>query len=66
MRVGEKSFGNNAVLPVITAEAFENENWFDGPNNNWNVASDRVWQYMPCTAADVPAASSSYVAVGAS
>lgn len=66
MRLGQKSFGNNAVMATVAGKATENANWFDGPSNTWDVASDRVTQYMPCVAADVPAASLSYVTVAAS
>ena len=66
MRLGQKSFGNKSVQPTVSGKATENDNWFDGPANNWTVASDRVLQYMPCTAAKVPAASTSYVSVAAS
>jgi hypothetical protein len=55
MRLGSKTFGNNAILPAISGRAFENDNWFDGPTNNWDPNSDRVLQYIPCTAADLPA-----------
>jgi len=66
MRLGQKSFGNKSVQPTVSGKATENEHWFDGPVNNWTVASDRVMQYMPCTAAKVPAASTSYESVAAS
>lgn len=55
MRIGAKTFGNNAILPVVSGKAFENDNWYDGPTNDWPVASDKVLQYIPCTLADVPA-----------
>jgi len=54
MRLGSKTFGNNAILPTISGRAFENQNWFDGPTNNWPTTSDRVLQYMPCSEDDVP------------
>lgn len=66
MRIGQKQFGNNAVKPVISGKATENANWFDGPLNNWPVASDRVVQYLPCAASKVPTASNAYVTVAAS
>lgn len=55
MRLGSKTFGNNSIQPTVSGRAFENANWFDGPTNNWDPASDRVLQYIPCSASDVPA-----------
>lgn len=66
MRLGQKTFGNNVVQPQISGKATENANWFDGPFQNWPVASDRVLQWIPCTADDVPAASLAYTTVNAS
>lgn len=66
MRLGQKNFGNNAVMATVSGKATENANWFNGPSNTWDVASDRVTQYMPCASTDVPSASLSYVTVAAS
>ena len=66
LRIGAAEFGNMAVLPKFTFNAYENANWYDGPLNNFPVASDRVLQMVPCVAADVPAASSSALTVAAS
>jgi hypothetical protein len=67
MRFGNKTFGNNALLPVIQGRAFENDNWYDGPTNDWPVASTAPLQYIPCTAADVPEVTApNYAAVASS
>ena len=68
MKIGQTTFGNNAVLPQVMGLATENANWFDGPSITfpWRVASDKVLQYLPVGSNDVPAASASYVTVAAS
>ena len=66
MRLGKKTFGNQSVQAMITGKAYDNPNWYDGPTNNWRAASDRVLQWMPCLAADLPAVSTNYVTVAAS
>lgn len=66
LRPGSKTFGNNAIMPTFSFDAYENPNWHDGPLNNWPVASDRVIQMIPCVGTDVPSASTSLVTVAAS
>lgn len=54
---------NGPFLPSFTGRAFENDNWGNGPWNDWLAASDRVFQWMPtatmptaaCGPATVPA-----------
>lgn len=66
MRMGKKVFGNQSVQPMVSGKAYDNPNWFDGPLNDWRVASDRVLQWMPVLTSDVPAASLTYGTVAAS
>lgn len=63
-RLGAVTLGNNAVVPQITGQGYENMNWFDGPLNDWPVDSHKAWQAVPWTS--VPAASTSLQAVSAS
>lgn len=37
---------------VIKAESYVNENWFNGPGDDWDVASDKPVQWIPTT--DLP------------
>lgn len=47
LRLGQRTFSNGAQLPVFQGQALENENWHDGPTNDWPVASTRVAQWFP-------------------
>lgn len=64
LRIGDWAHEDNPNLPKITGQAYENPNWFDGPLNDWLVASDRVVQYMPT--ATLPVAQVGYFDVAAS
>lgn len=54
---------NAAHLPAFALELYENTNWFNGPLNNWPVASDRAWQWIPT--ATIPTATCGYQALAA-
>lgn len=47
LRPDSVTFENGPFQPTITGFALENENWFDGPLNDWPVDSDRVAQFIP-------------------
>lgn len=65
MQMGAFNQENGANTPTITAEAYENTNWFNGPTNDWPtaVATDRVWQWLPWNT--IPTAQCGYVTVAA-
>lgn len=52
LRHNARTFNNGSQLPQFTGQALENENWLDGPLNDWPVGSDRVAQWFPV--ADLP------------
>jgi hypothetical protein len=52
---GQRQFQNGPMLPSFTFKAYENQNWLDGPLNDWPTTSDRVLQWFP--SATMPAAS---------
>ena len=58
------TFENGPFQPQFSGFAIENENWFDGPLNDWPVASTRVAQMIPTD--DIPTPSCGYAAIAAS
>ena len=64
LRIGDKTLNAQTQNAVFTGQAVENANWFDGPSNDWPVASDRVAQWIPTTT--LPDVSCGYVALAAS
>ena len=64
LRIGSRDFSATEQKNIFTGQALENVNWFDGPLNDWTVASDRVAQWMPVAA--LPASVCGPVAVAAS
>lgn len=63
LRLGSWTHENGPVLPEFTGQAFENPAWADGPWADWPVASDRVAQWFPVAAADLPDATCAPVAI---
>lgn len=47
LRHGPRVWNNGAWVPTFNAQLYENENWFDGPLNDWVVESDRFAQWFP-------------------
>ncbi len=66
LREGEHQFQNGEKSPAFSGQMYENTNWFDGPLNDWPATSDRMYQWIPVTAADLPAASVGYQELAAS
>lgn len=46
-QIDSGSFENGPHTPTFNGRAYENENWFDGPNNDFPVDSDKVAQWIP-------------------
>lgn len=64
LRPDSRTFENNPVNNQFTGFATENPNWFDGPVNDWPVASDRVFQWIPTD--QLPTADCGYQVLAAS
>lgn len=64
LRAGDLTFGNAAIPMLFSGQAVENPNWFNGPLNDWPVASDRVIQWIPWNA--LPDVQCGYVELAAS
>lgn len=48
LRIGKKDFGNGkGVNTIITGQMYENENWYNGPVNDWTVASNAAAFWLP-------------------
>lgn len=54
LRIGAKNFQNGPMDNPFSGWAIENPNWYDGPAQDWPVASDRVFQYLPSGDAEFP------------
>ena len=61
---GRQTFENGPITVELTGFAVENENWFDGPLNDWPVDSDRVMQWIPTAA--LPVAQCGYQSIAVS
>lgn len=44
---GARELSNTVQHGLITAQAYENAEWFDGPAADFDSASDKTWQYIP-------------------
>lgn len=39
-RIGQRELANGNVATVLTGEGYENDNWYDGPANDWYTLTD--------------------------
>lgn len=62
--LGERRFFNGALENPFVGQAVENDNWFDGPANDWPVASDRAFMWLPDTG--IPDATCGFQSLAAS
>lgn len=46
---GDHEHANAPFSSVFTGDAYENENWFDGPDGQWPATSDAPYQWIPTT-----------------
>ena len=63
-RVADKNMENAPMAHNFTGFGKQNDQWLDGPVNDWPVASDRAGQWLPVATAPTP--SCGYVAVASS
>ena len=64
LRIGDWSHENGSLQPTFSGQAVEDENWFDGPLNDWSVDSDRFAHFLPVNT--IPDASCAYPTISAS
>lgn len=55
--------GTDPLVPEFEGNCTQNPNWLDGPANDWEFASDRVWQYAQTSV--LPTLTPGYVTVPA-
>lgn len=53
--------GSDPMVPEFEGFGTQNSNWGDGPTNDWDYESDRVWQYVQT--ADMPIEGPEFVPV---
>lgn len=53
--------GSDPLVPEFEGFGTQNANWGDGPTNDWDYESDRVWQYVQTD--DFPIEGAEFVAV---
>lgn len=61
LRIAPHTHGNAPLHATFVGQAYENLQWGNGPNNDFTVASDRVYQWVP--ALTIPAATCALGAV---
>ena len=60
----DSTFEDGPFVATFAGFGVENENWFDGPLNDWPVDSDRVYQWLPT--ATLPETACGYASLVAS
>lgn len=62
LQEGQHDFSSSIGHLLLTGSAVENQNWFDGPANDWPaVGSNRTYQWIPATT--LPTANCTFTAV---
>lgn len=61
---GDHEHGNKVLEQSFVGDAYENENWWDGPMNDWPATSDSPYQWIPTTS--LPEVSCGYQTLAAS
>lgn len=64
LRPGDHEHAQANLARSFVGEAYENAQWLDGPLNDWPVASDAVYQWIPTTT--IPTTQCGFVAVASS
>lgn len=64
LRPDDHTHENAALSSVFVGQAYENDNWANGPLNDWPTTSDRVYQWIPT--ASKPDAACGYQTLAAS
>lgn len=61
LQEGDHEFSSTVGHLILSGQALENQNFFDGPANDWPVASNRTHQWLPT--ATLPTADCTFDAV---
>jgi hypothetical protein len=54
LRIGDHEHANASLQPAFSGQAYQNDNWGDGPVGDWPATSDRVYQWIPATSMPTP------------
>lgn len=63
LRPSDHSHGNTNLAAGFVGEAYENDNWANGPLNDWPSTSDSVYQWIPTSS--IPTTVCGYLATAA-
>ena len=64
LRPDDMTFEDKNLPQAFVGQLYENANWYNGPTNDWPVASQAVYQWMPW--GSMPTAKCGFSAVAAS